>query len=53
MARVSRNKRSIVGVNWNLRYRVKIADQEHTIDDLRLYVRQLERKNKKLTLKTA
>jgi len=48
MERVSRNKRSIVGVNWNLRYRVKIADQEHTIEDLRSYVRQLEFKIKKL-----
>ena len=52
MAGVSRVKRSIVGVNWNLRYRLKIEDQEHTIDDLRLYIRQLERKNKKLLLKT-
>mgnify|MGYP003669438629 FL=1 len=52
MAGVSRAKRSIVGVNWNLRYRLKIEDQEHTIDDLRSYVRQLERKNKKLLLKT-
>ena len=51
MARVSRTKRSVIGINWNLRYRLKIEDQEHTIDDLRLYVRQLERKNKKLTLK--
>ena len=48
MARVSRNKRSIVGTNWNLRYRLKIADQEHTIDDLRSYVRQLEFKVKRL-----
>ena len=48
MARVSRNKRSIVGINWNLRYRVKIADQEHTIEDLRSYVRQLEFKIKRL-----
>ena len=52
MAGVSRAKRSIVGINWNLRYRLKIAEQEHTIDDLRSYVRQLERKNKKLLLKT-
>ena len=52
MAGVSRVKRSIVGINWNLRYRLKIAEQEHTIDDLRSYVRQLERKNKKLLLKT-
>ena len=52
MARVSRNKRNIVGINWNLRYRLKIEDQEHTIDDLRSYIRQLEKKNKKLLLKT-
>ena len=52
MARVSRTKRSIVGVNWHLKYRLKIEDQEHTIDDLRSYVRQLEKKNKKLLLKT-
>jgi hypothetical protein len=52
MARVSRNKRNIVGVNWHLKYRLKIEDQEHTIDDLRLYIKQLERKNKKLLLKT-
>jgi hypothetical protein len=52
MARVSRTKRSIVGVNWNLRYRLKIEEQEHTIDDLRSYVRQLEKKNKKLLLKS-
>ena len=51
MARVSRTKRSIVGINWNLKYRLKIEDQEHTIDDLRLYVRQLENKNKKLVKK--
>ena len=51
MAGVSRNKRSIVGVNWNLRYRLKIENLEHTIDDLRIYVRELERKNKKLLLK--
>ena len=51
MARVSRNKTSVVGINWNLKYRLKIEDQEHTIDDLRSYIRQLERKNKKLTLK--
>ena len=52
MARVSRDKKNIVGINWNLRYRLKIEDQEHTIDDLRSYIRQLEKKNKKLTLKT-
>ena len=52
MARVSRIKRSVVGINWNLRYRLKIENLEHTVDDLRLYVRQLERKNKKLLLKT-
>ena len=52
MARVSRTKRGIVGVNWHLKYRLKIEDQEHTIDDLRLYIRELKRKNKKLTLKT-
>ena len=52
MARVSRIKRSIVGINWNLKYRLKIEDLEHKLDDLRSYVRQLERKNKKLTLKT-
>ena len=52
MARISRTKRSVIGINWNLKYRLKIEDQEHTIDDLRLYVRQLERKNKKLLLKT-
>ena len=48
MARVSRVKRGVVGINWNLRYRLKIEDQEHTIDDLRSYVRQLEFKIKKL-----
>ena len=48
MARVSRTKRSIVGINWNLRYRLKIEDLEHTIDDLRLYIRQLEFKIKKI-----
>ena len=52
MARVSRDKKGVVGVNWNLRYRLKIEDQEHTIDDLRLYVRELEKKNKKLLLKS-
>ena len=52
MARVSRTKRGIVGVNWHLKYRLKIEDQEHTIDDLRLYIRELERKNKKLLLKS-
>ena len=51
MARVSRVKKGIVGVNWHLKYRLKIEDQEHIIDDLRSYVRQLERKNKKLLLK--
>jgi len=52
MARVSRTKRSVIGINWNLKYRLKIEDQEHTIDDLRSYIRQLEKKNKKLLLKT-
>ena len=52
MARVSRTKRSIVGINWNLKYRLKIEDLEHTIDDLKSYIKQLERKNKKLLLKT-
>jgi len=51
MARVSRTKRSVIGINWHLKYRLKIEDQEHTIDDLRLYVRQLENKNKKLVKK--
>ena len=51
MARVSRTKRSIIGINWNLKYRLKIEDQEHTIDDLKSYIKQLEKKNKKLTLK--
>ena len=37
MARVSRTKRSIVGINWNLKYRLKIEDLEHTIDDLKSY----------------
>ena len=49
MARVSRVKRNIVGVNWHLRYRLKIEDLEHKLDDMRLYVRQLEKKIKKLT----
>lgn len=53
MARVSRDKKSIVGINWNLRYRLKIEDQEHTIDDLRSYIKQLEKKNKKLLLKSS
>ena len=53
MARVSRNKKNIVGINWYLKYRLKIEDQEHTIDDLRLYVRELERKNRKLLLKSS
>ena len=48
MAGVSRAKRGVVGINWNLRYRLKITEQEHTIDDLRSYVRQLEFKIKKL-----
>ena len=48
MARVSRVKRGVVGINWNLRYRLKIEEQEHTIDDLRSYVRQLEFKIKRL-----
>ena len=48
MAGVSRAKRGVVGINWNLRYRLKIAEQEHTIDDLRSYVRQLKFKIKKL-----
>ena len=52
MARVSRTKRSIVGINWNLKYRLKIEGLEHTIDDLKSYIKQLERKNKKLLLKT-
>ena len=53
MERVSRNKTSVVGINWNLKYRLRIEDQEHTIDDLRSYIRQLEKKNKKLTLKSS
>ena len=52
MARVSRTKRSVIGINWHLKYRLKIEDLEHTIDDLKSYIKQLEKKNKKLTLKT-
>ena len=48
MARVSRIKRSIVGINWNLKYRLKIEDLEHKLDDLKLYTKQLEGKLKKL-----
>lgn len=49
MGRVREPKRTIVGVNWHLRYRLKIEDLEHKLDDMRLYVRQLEKKLKKLT----
>jgi len=49
MERIRRAKRNLVGVNWHLRYRLKIEDLEHKLDDMRLYVRQLERKIKKFT----
>ena len=49
MERIRRVKRDLVGANWHLRYRLKIEDLEHKLDDMRLYVRQLERKLKKLT----
>ena len=52
MARVSRVKKSIIGVNWNLKYRLKIENLEHQVDDLKSYIKQLEKKNKKLLLKT-
>jgi len=51
MARVSRTKRSVIGINWNLRCRLKIENLEHQVDDLKSYIKQLERKNKKLLLK--
>ena len=49
MERIRRVKRDFVGANWHLRYRLKIEDLEHKLDDMRLYVRQLEKKIKKLT----
>ena len=49
MGRVRGSKRTIVGVNWHLRYRLKIEDLEHKLDDMRLYVRQLEGKLRKLS----
>jgi len=49
MERIRRVKRDLVGANWHLRYRLKIEDLEHKLDDMRLYVRQLEKKIKKLT----
>jgi hypothetical protein len=49
MARVPRTKVNAIGINWYLKYRLKIEDLEHKLDDMRLYVRQLERKIKKLT----
>ncbi len=53
MARVRENKTRAIGINWSLKYRLKIEDLEHKLDDMRLYVRQLERKIKKLTLKSS
>ena len=29
-------KKSIIGVNWNLKYRLKIENLEHQVDDLKL-----------------
>lgn len=52
MARVSRFKPRVIGINWSLKYRLKIEDLEHKLDDMRLYVRQLEKKIKKLTFKS-
>ena len=49
MERIRRVKRDFVGANWHLRYRLKIEDLEHKLDDMRLYVKQLEKKIKKLT----
>jgi hypothetical protein len=51
MARVRENKTRAIGINWSLKYRLKIEDLEHKLDDIRLYVKQLERKIKKLTLR--
>ena len=53
MARVRENKTRAIGINWSLKYRLKIEDLEDKLDDMRLYVRQLERKIKKLTLKSS
>lgn len=41
-------KFNIVGINWNLKYRLKIENLEHKLDDLKLYTKQLEKKLKKL-----
>jgi hypothetical protein len=49
MARIRRYKDNSVGVNWHLKYRLKIEDLEHKLDDMRLYVRQLERKLRKFS----
>jgi len=53
MARVRENKTRAIGINWSLKYRLKIEDLEHKLDDMRLYVRQLEKKIKKLTLESS
>ena len=51
MARVRENKRRVIGINWSLNYRLKIEDLEHKLDDMRLYVKQLEKKLQKLSVK--
>lgn len=51
MARVRENKTRAIGINWSLKYRLKIEDLEHKLDDMRLYVRQLEKKLQKLSVK--
>ncbi len=51
MARVRENKTRAIGINRSLKYRLKIEDLEHKLDDMRLYVRQLEKKLQKLSVK--
>jgi predicted RNase H-like nuclease (RuvC/YqgF family) len=49
MARVRRSEENSIGINWSLKYRNKISELEHKLEDTEKHNRELIRKVKKYT----
>ena len=47
MARVRRSEENSIGINWSLKYRNKISELEHKLEDTEKHNRELIRKVKK------
>jgi len=49
MAGVRRSKENSIGINWSLKYRNKISELEHKLEDTEKHNRELIRKVKRYT----